>query len=160
MLFMKKLIGLIQTELPSPVAKQQDRFLGVGVAILLSAPFPLLMYHEPVIMVMFMVLGILYIAYALCSKSRIMKDGMEAHLFRVYDYTYVNRYAKTPSGMLMRSVGGDWRIKYHLAVSDRCGLPKLGSVISVYVPKSAKLESYGDRYYYPIVFGYETTERK
>ena len=155
---MKKLIKLIRTELPSPIEKRQNIFLGIGTALLLTAPLTLPIYHEPVLMIMFIVLGVVYVAYALCSRSRIIKGGYETQVFRVYDYTYSCRFARSPSGMLIRPVGGNECLKYHLAVTSQCGLPEIGSIVRVYVPKSVKPKAYGDRYYYPVVLGYEITE--
>lgn len=157
---MNKLTKLIRTELPSPIAKREERILGLGTAMILTAPLMIPICHQRLLVVMFMTLGMLYIAYALCGKSRIIKEGYKAHVFRVYDYTYLSRMDRSPSGMLMRSVEENCCIKYHLAYDRGCGLPEIGSVIKVYVPEPSMPRSYGERWYYPIVLGYEIAEEK
>lgn len=155
---MKQLIRLIKMGLPDPIEKSLERFLGIGVAMLLVAPLTMPLYHRFSLMIMFMALGIVYIAYTLYSKYYIVKRGYDMHLFQIYDYTYLSRFARSPSGMRIRSVDGKEYTNYHLAVIAKCGLPEIGTVIIVYVPESAKPKSYGDFHYYPIVLGYETAE--
>ena len=155
---MRKLVGLIKAELPSSITKRIDGMLGAGVAMLLIAPLTLLVYHSLAILLMFMALGFVYTAYSLYRKLLIIREGYKTYLFRVYDYTYVSRSMRSPTGMLMRPMEGDFFEKYHLAVNTKCGLPELGSVIRVYVPGSVKTEIYGDRHYYPQVLGYEVAD--
>ena len=155
---MRRVIELIETELPEPITKRMDSILGMGVAMMLTAPLTMLLYRTIVIMVMFMATGILCISYALCSKLRIIREGYKTRLFRVYDYTFISRRMRSPTGMLMRPIEGNYFAKYHLAVNTKCGLPELGSVVKVYVPGTVTINSYGDRHYYPQVLGYEVVD--
>jgi len=155
---MRNVFNNMKTKLPEPLAKRYWHMLNMGVAVSSVSLIVLQIYQSRSLTAAYLILGAICVVTALGIKVKIVNAGYVTRQFRIYDYTYVTRKARSPSGMLMRSIDGDWRIKYHLAVSDRCGLPELGSVIRVYVPESAKLESYGDRYYYPVVFGYETVE--
>ena len=113
------------------------------MAMLLIAPLTLLVYHSLAIMLMFMALGFVYAAYSLYRKSRIIREGYKTYLFRVYDYTYVSCSLRSPTGMLIRPMEGDFFEKYHLAVNTKCGLSELDSVIRVYVPGSEKPKHMG-----------------
>ncbi len=153
---------LFTAKLPSAITSRISPLLTVGSATLLSSVillfFPTLRLSAP----LFAILGAVIILYALWQKADVLMHGYDEHVFKVVDYSQILPFTTKiapPTGLfLMRKTPEgepeDCSI-YHVAVSAKGNLlPPIDWLIRVYVPKGMEAVTYGDKKYFPTVYGY------
>lgn len=153
---------LLTAKLPPGIMSRISPLITIGSGVLISAFvllfIPALRGGVP----MFAVLGILFIVFALWKKAEVLIRGYDVHVFKVVDYSQfmpITTKHTTPTGMflLRKDLGEDEQDNsvYHIATSGKGSLlPPIDWLIKVYVPKGMQAVSYGDKKYFPTVYGY------
>lgn len=153
---------LLTAQLPEAISGRINPILAMGCAAVIAAvitlPFAALRRAAPLLAV----IGSLVIIYALWQKAEVLRNGYDEYLFKVIDYTYIAPIRTSfisPTGMLLlnRTEGFEHdQNTYHVAIAGKAtqGLPPVDWIIRVYVPKGSVAASFGDRKYFPVVYGY------
>lgn len=156
---------LLATRLPAAIESNINPLLTVGTGVLLSSILIFIIPSFRSTSPLFLLLGAVITGYALWQKADVIKKGYEEYIFKVVDYTYLGNLLtkyRTPTGMLllMKDEEGNDIIEndgnmYHVAVSGKEKvLPPIDWLIRVYVPKGSMAAQYGDKKYFPTVYGY------
>lgn len=153
---------IFKTELPAAIMSRITPLFGLGVAALIMALLVLLIPSVRRTSPLFFVLGAIMAGYAVWLKADVIRHGYEEYVFKVIDYTYITPIVtkrSNPSGMLLLKPDEDDDKNsnlYHVSTSGKNGtLPPIDWLIRVYVPKGSVASEYGDRKYFPIVYGYK-----
>lgn len=151
---------LLTAKLPSAIMDRISPLLGFGLAALI---FTLVILTIPSVRrsaPLFAALGVVVTAYSLWQKADVLKRGYDEYLFKVIDYSYMAPLVTKrtmPTGLVLIKKDEDDSAAniYHIAVSgSRKLLPPLDWIIRVYVPKGMEAAVYGDKKYFPVVYGY------
>lgn len=153
---------ILTAKLPPAIMGRITPLLTVGAAALLAAVIflfsPSLRLSAP----MFAVLGAGLILFGLYQKTDILIHGYDEHIFKVIDYSQIIPVASkhiSPSGLFLMKKSAEGEAPdncvYHIAVSTKGNvLPPIDWLIRVYVPKGMEAVNYGDKKYFPTVYGY------
>ena len=152
---------IISTKLPAAIESDINPLLTIGLAAILISAMIVFVDSIRGVAPLSFGLGIIITGYALWRKADVIKKGYEELIFKVVDYTYIapvlTKY-RTPTGMLLLKKdeeGKEDGNMYHIAVSGKTkNLPPVDWIIRVYVPKGIEAAQYGDRKYFPTVYGY------
>ena len=91
------------------------------------------------------------------KKMKIIAIGYKEVVLRANEYTFLRRRMAddgTPTGVLLSPMNNEGPEKrYHLALRPD-NIPKIGSIVHIYVPKNVKEARYENRFYFPIVYDY------
>lgn len=153
---------IFKAPLPSAIMARISPLFGLGVAALIMAVIVLIIPSIRGISPLFLVLGLIMAGYAVWLKADVIKHGYEEYIFKVVDYTYISPFATrkaTPTGMLLIKKDEpdvEEGNLYHVSTSGKNGtLPPIDWLVRVYVPEGSVAAEYGDRKYFPIVYGYK-----
>lgn len=151
------IFSILGMSLPKAVSKRYGHFfvasavyLGVATSMINSTnkSFVILAYSGAAL---FLILGLL-------AKKKTILAGYKEAVFIIDDYTYIRRYQRRPTGLLLIPEDKTYTgVSFHVAVKDD-EVPPLGSRIRLVVPGDAKLKRYKDRVYFSQVYGYETED--
>ena len=156
------LAQIMRAELPAAIMSRITPLFGLGVAALAMTVIVLFLPMVRSTAPLFAILGIFMAGYAVWQKADVIKRGYDEHVFKVIDYTYmmpVITKKTNPTGMLLLNKDeedDEAGNVYHVSTSGKNGnLPPIDWLIRVYVPKGSVAAQYGDRKYFPIVYGYK-----
>lgn len=154
---------IIKADLPAAISSNTTPLLAVGGVVMLIGVMLLIIPSYRRTAPLFLVLGIAISGYSIWVRYDVLKRGYDEYLFKVVDYTYIaasvlTKY-RSPTGMLLLKKDDNGNTNdgnmYHVAVSGKTrNLPPIDWIIRVYVPKGMKAAQYGDRKYFPTVYGY------
>ena len=149
--------NIISEPVPPAVAGKIQPLIMIGCIVMVIAIVTL--FFKPIrrAALLFVLLGIAILGYALLQKAAVIRHGYREIWFKVVDYTYLTRLNRRPTGMLLiKDEAADEESElYHIAVSGEEDLPPIGWIIKAYVPADAEPAEYNGRKFFSTVYGYK-----
>lgn len=151
---------VVGTKLPPALEKMCQPLIYIGAAFLTAALVQAIMPSLRSLSPFAAILGVLILCFGYLKKREMVLGGYDEYLFKTLDYTYLTRYGKTPTGVLLIKTDEEngARDLYHIAVTGKDNVPPLDWIIRVYVPKNAMLSEYNGRKHFSSVYGYQVEE--
>lgn len=151
---------VVGTKLPPPLEKMCQPLIYIGAAFITAAIVQAIMPSLRSLSPFAAILGILILCFGYLRKREMVLGGYDEYVFKTLDYTYLTRYGKNPTGVLLIKTDEESGIRelYHIAVTGKDNVPPLDWKIRVYVPKNAVLSEYNGRKHFSSVFGYQAEE--
>lgn len=148
------------TKLPPALEKMCQPLVYIGAAFITAAIVQAIMPSLRSLSPFAAILGILILCFGYLKKREMVLRGYDEYLFKTLDYTYLTRYGKNPTGVLLIKTDEESgaRDLYHIAVTGKDNVPPLDWIIRVYVPKDAMLSEYNGRKHFSAVYGYQAEE--
>lgn len=151
------ILALINATLPKKVSRLYKHYIYTSAA-LVGVAASMIGSQYSVFIVSSLSCGVLLLVAGLIKKRHIIYAGYKEGVFVTYDYTYIHRYQKKPTGILLLPPDKSFNGTYlHVAISGG-DVPPLGSKVRLIIPGDAELRRYKDRVYFPTVYGYEIEE--
>lgn len=153
--------AILKAPLPPAIMSRITPLMTTGLGLILASF--ILIFIKPIRTTapFFAMLGLVIIGFAIWQKRDALTKGYDEYIFKVVDYTYISPIVTKfnhPTGMLLLKKEEDSAVGnniYHVATSGKTrNLPPIDWLIRVYVPKGSEAVPYGDRKYFPVVYGY------
>jgi hypothetical protein len=151
---------VMRTKLPKSLESICQPFWLIGAAFLSAAVVQAIMPSLRRLAPLTLLIALIVFAYAFLRKREIVVKGYDEFIFKVIDYSYLTRFGKKPTGLLLLGPFDRETDKeiYHISLFGKEAIPPTDWLIRVYVPKDAVVAEFQGRKYFSSYYGFQIVE--